>query len=275
METDIEKIKNNLIPIIKKYIEIIKEEYKDYTEIPYNIDLKKYVHIEDTGTISLFIRGGHFYFPTDAFKVLEIMKKMPGFGSNKNHKTCNKDNMIINDNTYITFIKHIYLKGLTAEEYYKEILLHETLHFCGSGGGTAIREGINELKTRELAQKYGLLTSSCGYPKETKIAYELQKIFGEEIINKITFSKSKLEITEILATTSEDAVQLFFTLEDIMEKEFYDKYMKYNFPGITGPIKKTQKYNTIDYTNAYLLIKEYKKSHNMSDISTPSYNKRK
>ena len=118
METDIEKIKNNLIPIIKKYIEIIKEEYKDYTEIPDNIDLKKYVHIEDTGTISLFIRGGHFYFPTDAFKVLEIMKKMPGFGSNKNHKTCNKDNMIINDNTYITFIKHIYLKGLTAEEYY-------------------------------------------------------------------------------------------------------------------------------------------------------------
>lgn len=275
METDIEKIKNNLIPIIKKYIEIIKEEYKDYTEIPNNIDLKKYVHIEDTGTISLFIRSGHFYFPTDAFKALEIMKKMPGFGSNKNHKTCNKDNMIINDNTYITFIKHVYLKGLTPEEYYKEILLHETLHFCGSGGATAIREGINELKTRELAQKYGLLTSSCGYPKETKIAYELQKIFGEEIINKITFSKSKREIIEILATTSEDAVQFFFTLEDIMEKEFYDKYMKYNFPGITGPIKKTQKYNAIDYTSAYLLIKEYKKNHNMPDISTPSNNQRK
>ena len=43
-----------------------------------------------------------------------------------------------------------------------------------------------------------------------------------------------------------------------MEEEFYDKYMKYEFPGLTGPFKKTQKYNSIDYTKAYLLIDEYK-----------------
>ncbi len=270
MENKIERIKQNLITIIRKYIEIIKEEYKDYTDIPESINLEKYVHIEDTGTISLSVYDGHFYFPTDAFKVLDALKTIPGFGSNKNHKTCNKDNMIINNNTYVTFIKHIFLKGLTPEEYYEEILLHETLHFCGSGGGTAIKEGINELKTRELAKKYNLLTSSCGYPKETKIAYELQNIFGEEIINKIAFSKNNLEIRKILGTVSEDAVKFYFTLEEIMEKEFYHKYMKYDFPGITGPIKKTQKYNMIDYTNAYLLIKEYKKSHNMSDISVLS-----
>ena len=275
MEKEIEKIINNLIPTIKSYIEIIKEEYKKLTNIPENIDLKKYIHIENTGTISLFIRNGHFYFPTDVFKVLDDLKKIPGFGSNKNHKTYNEDNIIINDNTYITFIKHIFLKGLTPVEYYEEILLHETMHFCGSGGGTAIREGINELKTRELAKKYGLLTSSCGYPKEIKIAYELQKIFGEEIINKISFSKNNLEIREILGIVSKDAANFYFTLEEIMEKEFYTKYMKYDFPGITGPIKKTQKYNMIDYTNAYLLIKEYKKSHNMSDISEQSNYKRK
>jgi hypothetical protein len=60
-----------------------------------------------------------------------------------------------------------------------------------------------------------------------------------------------------------------------MEKEFYNKYMKYNFTGITGPIKKTQKYNMIDYTNAYLLIKDYKKSHNLSDVSETTNYKRK
>lgn len=60
-----------------------------------------------------------------------------------------------------------------------------------------------------------------------------------------------------------------------MEKEFHHKYMKYNFPGITGPIKKTQKYSTIDYANAQLLIKEYKKSHNVSDVSESSNYKRK
>lgn len=255
---NIADIKNNLISEIQKLVKIIKKEYPNLVDIPVNYDLQELVHIEQTGTISLFVRNHNFYFPLDAFKVLGAFKRIPGFGMVKNHKTCNQDNMIINDNTYITYIKHAFLKGLTPEEYFKEILLHETLHFCGSGGRTAIREGINELKTRQLAKKYDLLTSSCGYPKETKIAYELENLFGEDIINKISFSKSRLEIKEILDSVSPIASSFFFTLEMVMEEEFYDKYMKYEFPGLTGPFKKTQKYNSIDYTKAYLLIDEYK-----------------
>lgn len=255
---NIDGIKNNLISEIQKLVKIIKKEYPNLVDIPVNYDLQELVHIEQTETISLFVRNHNFYFPLDAFKVLGAFKRIPGFGMVKNHKTCNQDNMVINDNTYITYIKHAFLKGLTPEEYFKEILLHETLHFCGSGGGTAIREGINELKTRQLAKKYNLLTSSCGYPRETKIAYELENLFGEDIINKISFSKSRWEIKEILDSVSPIASSFFFTLETVMEEEFYDKYMKYEFPGLTGPFKKTQKYNSIDYTKAYLLIDEYK-----------------
>jgi len=255
---NIADIKNNLISEIQKLVKIIKKEYPNLVDVPVNYDLQELVHIEQTGTISLFVRNHNFYFPLDAFKVLGAFKRIPGFGMVKNHKTCNQDNMIINDNTYITYIKHAFLKGLTPEEYFKEILLHETLHFCGSGGRTAIREGINELKTRQLAKKYDLLTSSCGYPKETKIAYELENLFGEDIINKISFSKSRWEIKEILDSVSPIASSFFFTLETVMEEEFYDKYMKYEFPGLTGPFKKTQKYNSINYTKAYLLIDEYK-----------------
>lgn len=256
---DTNNIKNNLITEIEKLVEIIRKEYPSLVDIPTNYDLQELVHIEETGTISLFVRNKNFYFPLDAFKVLETLRKIPGFGAVKNHKTCNQDNMIINDNTYITYIKHVFLKGLTPEEYFKENLLHETLHFCGSGGGTAIREGINELKTRQLAKKYNLLTSSCGYPKETKIAYEIEQIFGEDIINRIAFSKNVQETKEILDSISPEATTFYFSLEAIMEEEFYNKYMKYNFPGLNGPLKKTQKYNSIDYTKAYELLNEYKK----------------
>lgn len=238
IDNKIDEVKNNLIPTISKLIEVIKEEYQDLVDLPDKIDLNSLVHIEDTGTISLFIRNGHFYFPTDAFKVLEALKRVPGFGCRPNHQTHNDNNIIINNNTYITYLEHIFLAGLSPQRYYEEILLHETMHFCGSGGGTAIREGINELKTRQIAKKYNLLTSSCGYPKETKIAYTLEQIFGEEIINKIAFSKTKLEIKNILNEISPSAVDFYFTLEQTMEEEFYNKYMKYNFPGITGPIKK-------------------------------------
>lgn len=253
-------IKNNLIYEIEKLVKIIKNEYPNLVDIPVDYDLKEMVHIKETGTISLFVRGRNFYFPLDAFRVLEALKKLPGFGMMKKHKTCSEDNMIVNDNTYMTYLKHVFLKGLTPEEYFKEILLHETLHFCGSGGGTAIREGINELKTRQLAKKYGLLTSSCGYPKETKIAYELEKIFGESIINKISFAKNYSEIREILDSVSPKAAHFFFNLEETMEREFHDKYMKHKFPGLTGPLKKTQKYNSIDYSKAYALIDEYRRS---------------
>ena len=255
---DINNIKNNLISEIEKLVKIIRNEYPNLVNISTNYDLEKIVHIEETGTISLFVIDKNFYFPLDAFKVLEALRRIPGFGTVKNHKTCNQNDMIINDNTYITYMKHVFLKGLTPEEYFKEILLHETLHFCGSGGGTAIREGINELKTRQLAKKYNLLTSSCGYPKETKIAYEMEQIFGEDIVNKIAFSKNNQEIKEILDSISPEATSFYFSLEATMEKEFYNKYMKYDFPGLTGPLKKTQKYNSIDYTKAYELIDEYK-----------------
>ncbi len=258
---DINNIKKNLISEIAKLIEIIKNEYPNLVDIPDDYSLEECVHIEETGTISIFVIDKKFYFPLGAFRILEMLKKIPGFGMNKNHKSYTDDNMIINDNTYMTYLKHAFLKGLTPEEYFKESLLHETLHFCGSGGGSAVREGINELKTRQLAKKYGLLTSSCGYPKETKIAFELEKLFGEDIINRIAFSKSFIEIKEILDTVSPEATLFFFKLHELMEEEFYNKYMKYKFPGLTGPLKKTQRYNSIDYAKVYALIDEYKKSY--------------
>lgn len=45
-----------------------------------------------------------------------------------------------------------------------------------------------------------------------------------------------------------------------MEEEFYDKYIKYKFPGLTGPIEKTKKYNEIDYSKVYDMLEEYNNS---------------
>jgi len=255
---DVNKIKDNLCEEIQKLILIIKKEYPEFVCLSDIYDLNKKVHIEETGTISLFVKNGEFYFPKDAFKVLAALKQIPGFGSFKEHKTYSKNNMIINDNTYLTYIKHVFLKGLTPEEYFKESLLHETFHFCGSGGGSAIREGINELKTRQLAEKYNLETSCCGYPKETKIAYELEKLFGKEVINMIAFSKDQMSLKRNLDAISKEMSDFYFKLESAMNNEFYNKYMKYDFPGLLGPLKKTKMYNSINYSHAYELINNYK-----------------
>ena len=122
-------------------------------------------------------------------------------------------------------------------------------------------EGINELKTRQLAIKYNLLTNGCGYPKEVEIALQLEEILGLDTINKIAFARRNKDKIDILSNISEDAVKLFLEVEEMMEKEFYQKYYKYNFPGITGPLKKTIKYREIDYTKVLEKIYEYKNKH--------------
>lgn len=45
-----------------------------------------------------------------------------------------------------------------------------------------------------------------------------------------------------------------------MEKEFREKYYKYKFPGLLGPLKKTMKYNQIDYSKVIEKIENYKQS---------------
>ena len=50
-----ENIKNNLILEIEKIIKVIESDYPNITDIPVNYDLVKLVHIENTGTISLFV----------------------------------------------------------------------------------------------------------------------------------------------------------------------------------------------------------------------------
>ena len=225
---NIDILKNKLIVEIRKMIEIIKSEYPMYVDLPEDLDLENRVHIEDTGTISLFVKNKNIYFPLSAFSVLEHFKSFPEYGSNTNHVTYTEDNMIINDNTFETFINHAIV--------------------------------INELRTRQLAKKYGLLTSCCGYPKETKIAYELEQILGKDVIDRIAFTKKSYEVIDILNELPMDAATLYLTVEREMEKEFQEKYMKYKFPGINGPFEKMNKYDTIDYSRVYEIIDEYKRN---------------
>ena len=133
------------------------------------------------------------------------------------------------------------------------------MHFCGSNGKTALMEGLNEYLTRKLALKYNLKTNGCGYPKEIKIVIELEKIFGEKILQQIAFSKSENEIELTLNKINPKAASFFFNLEKEMDNEFYNKYYKFKFPGLSGPFDKAKKYNDINYDKVNKLINEYNK----------------
>lgn len=263
---DIEADRSQIADLFMRYVKIILHEYKD--KVPTDIkeklskitDFKDLVQIENTGTISLFAKPSDstIHLPLDAYKAIQALSQFPEYGLDKSHQTHDKNNMIINDNTYRDFVEHVILKGETPVEYFREILLHEVMHICGSGGSSALAEGFNELKTRELASKYGLETSCCGYPKETKIAFELQQIFGKEICDKLAFSQLKERFTILREELGEEAVSLYADVYANMEHQFRP-YMNKNYPGVAGIKEKCDTYDKIDYSKVYDSLNQYKK----------------
>lgn len=258
------KIKEALALQASNYVSIIKQEYSNIMPAECLAylngiqDYKTIIKIEQTNTISMFVKNGIMYFPINGIIIINCLKKIPGYGVNKNYKTYTNESIILNNNNYLDYIIHVFLAGLTPLQFYEETLLHETTHLCGIGGATALREGFAELKTRELALKHNLKTSACGYPKEVKIAFELQSIFGKEIGDKISFARNNNEIISLLESIYGREASLFYiSVENEMQTTFAPYFLK-KYSGIIGPLQKTSEYEKIDYHAVYEIINNYK-----------------
>lgn len=266
---------------MKKYVQLILKEYKNF--IPkerqeFLIGISDYysrVTVEDRGTISMFATNNGIVMPESAYRIFRLMKFIPGYGVNKKHKSFN-DGEIVNENTYYDYIKHVFVSGMSVEEFFRDTVLHETMHFCGAGGGKAIREGFTELKTRELAQKYGLKASRAGYPQEVDIAYRFQKLVGKEIGNKITFARTAREISEILQEKyGNDIVELFFDISYLMDREQKAKYDHSKFGGLFSSIKKAKAYSEIDYSKVFEKLKAFEQEKKDNFIQQKKYEEQK
>jgi hypothetical protein len=262
---------------IKEYIAIIINEFGSY--MPEEVlnkltsinDYSQILKIYDYGEVSAYADLENVHMPLCADRLLNMASKVPGYGINKEHKTYNSENMVINNNTFLTYIKHIFISGTDALGYYEDLLLHEVMHFCGSGGGTVLDEGINELLTRMTAQKYNLRTNSCGYPKEVSLAYELMKCFGEETIKRLAFINDFNQKIEYLRNNlGEEAANMYLQVTEEAELEFNEKYYSHmsEFSGALGIAKKILFYKKIDYSNIYNIIHSYN-----SDLSDERSNK--
>lgn len=223
--------------------------------VDYNsLDLSDRIHIEDTGTISLSVSGGHFYFPLKAYELLS-----ENIGNTTTVPPLyNKNTLLRNNYTFYDYIAHVYKEHLSPLQYFNEILLHETLHFCGSGGADALSEGLNEYLTRKVAAKYNLLTNGCGYSKEVNVVLGLEKIFGEKLLSKLSFTNNP---ERILGEERPELLGLYTSVKKSMHEECFEKYLKYDYP---NPLDKAKNYSNIDYTETMKIIDEFNKENEPS-----------
>lgn len=264
----IDDIHKRLTLKVAKYIKAITQEYgkfipKERLSYLGNINYDEIIQIYDYGNINGLANPKHILLPLNVEKALEKIKTLPGYGSNPNHQTYNQATAIINDNTFETYVNNAIVTGMTLEQYFEDLLLHETMHFCGSDGGNALKEGINEYLTRKLALKKGFHTNGCAYPKEVKIARTLESILGEEVITQIAFIKPYDKVLSYLETTlGKDASELYQNVTHAMDEEFYNRYYRHmnHFDGLEGIQEKVTNYKQIDYSKVEQIIEQYKKT---------------
>lgn len=262
------EIQNLLAKKLEKYVTIIIKEYGDYInerDLFRLNQIRNYndmIRIYDTGTITCLVTSNNIInFPESVYKLLKKVNLIPGSGIKKNHLAYNNENIILNDNTFEDYMKHVFLKGMDAKDFYEENLLHESLHFCGAGGSVPLLEGLTEHRTRELAKKYNLKTTGCGYPKEVKIVDELENIFGKDFMSFYLFDKGGTRSLEYLINNfGFEASNFLEKINQTMNNEFYTKYYNktMDFKGLLAPLKKAKAYSDLKYDDVYKIIEDYK-----------------
>lgn len=272
-----DEIIESLALLLKQYVQIILREYgdviktEDIIKLKQIVDYKDVIKIADTGTISCYVTSNkEIFFPESIYKTLNSLKFIPGYGIKKKHKTYTGENVVLNDNTFLTYMKHLFIKGADAKEFYEEMLLHESLHFCGSGGARPLLEGLTEHRARQLAKKYNLKTTGCGYPKEVQIVDELEQIFGEKFMNMYLFDRGGFRSWEYLGKEfGVEAQEFLKKLEHSMEEEFRSKYYEkgFKFKGLFAPIKKFKTYSDLNYEEVYKMINDYKENLMKKEVS--------
>ncbi len=251
MNNDIEQIKIELL----KYLPLIKQEYnisdEKINDIIQNIDER--ITYGDKG-ISFFVRNGVLYLPKIAYGVISELQQNELYGTTKDTGV-KVENYLNTDTTYLDYINHMITDGYSAMDYFMDSLLHETMHMCGGRGGTSLEEGIHELKTRQLAQKYNIKIAAVGYNKEVEIAQMLENILGKQTMDIIAFLTDDQIDLYLSAHHTDEEIKLYYDVKNTMKKEgeaYQTQTIKTN-----NPFEKAAVYDSMEYTETKKNINRY------------------
>lgn len=237
------------------YLQVIQDEYPVSMEriMKIKTDLNSKIHFSH-GTITFFVRDNELYLPEDAFAVIDEFSKLEEYGSTNNTGVRVED-YLKTDATYMDYVKHVITDGLDVLSFYEESLLHEVMHMCGGSGGALLDEGFNELKTRELAQKYGIKIAAVGYQKEVEVAKRFEDILGTDVCSKLTFLPLEERNDYLYSIGGSDLVGFYNQVRNTMEKE--GKEYSRNVSEVRNPFVKVKLYDKVSYKNTWDVIERY------------------
>lgn len=239
---------------LNEYIKIIFEEFEMCIDsnIKQKILDKKSSLLKwsDDDSISFVVRDGILRLPKTTYEVINKLKKLKNYGTRK--REYDTLNYFDTSKTYMDYINEVIECGLSPLDYFLESLLHETMHVCGSAGYLPLAEGINELKTRELAEKRNIKISAFGYPKEVEVALLFQNIVGKEVVDQLTFIPPDNKYRFLETAVGKEVADLYKTLNEQMNSKVNREMFS-----TKDPVIKAKIYSQINYDEEKTLICDF------------------
>lgn len=235
---------------MRKIISIYLDELVDY------VNIKKRRYLKDEINLSSIIKFGNgigawceennIYFAIPNGEIFKKMSKDAKYGTNENAKLLDEEDFINNDKDYIDYMDYACVKGLKEIDFCLDLLPHTVMHLVGSSEGI-FGEGITELRTRQICQKYGIRCAPVWHSKETKLITMIEKHVGEMMLNEASF----LHEFSILL---EKCVEIFGSEFKEAYDDLYIEYRNFQINHPSNPLDHYREYRNLNFDRLYKII---------------------
>ncbi len=249
-------IKDFLIRLLKKYVSIFINEYKDYLdrdqlEILKNIDYDNVFVFDDIcipfGTVFL----GKIYLSNTNNELINNLKKMPNYNTRRT---------ILTSKNLSSYIKYMCESGYDINNLYSDILMYFIFSLVIKNNSFLIKGIINQ-EMKLLAIKYSLNIGLL-YAREEKIVSQLSPFLKMDSCRKIIFMSYVDSFKYLCDNFGYRYAKLFYDVS-IMTDKVYEKINK-EYEGFNGLLEYTDDYDHLSYVDVYNYILDFKTSNSLN-----------
>ena len=237
-----EMIENTLSEMLKKYINIFINEYKDYLskdqlETLRTINYHKIINLENLDVPFGLVSFGKIRLSNISNDLINSLQKMDNYNTTKYN---------LNNKNISSYLKYMCENGYSSLEYFGDILMYFVFELVLKNP-SIFNHGLINQEIRFLSIKYSLRSANL-YAKEETIATKITPLFGLETMRKILFMDKP---TAFLYLNK----QLGFITNIVDEKNKNIKNKDYQ--GFEGFLNYADDYDEITYGDAYNYLLDF------------------
>ena len=244
-------MKNELITILKKYVGIFINEYKDYLSKKNldklnNLDYDNIFVFDEINIPFGEVFLDKIYLNNSNNELIDSLKKMTNYNSLKSN---------LNNKNLSSYLKYMCENGYNLIDFYSDILMYFIFSLVIKNNSFLIKGFINQ-EMHLLSIKYNLRIASL-YAREEKIIERLTPIFKFDGMRKMLFMDMPTCFKYICDNYGFSYAKMVNDVFNLVNDE-YDKTIKdKDYIDVNGIIDYTNDYDNLSYGDVYNYILDF------------------